>query len=791
VIFSSPSPARRPWAPALGCYALIALLLTAPALAGRGSFGADTLLDSDPLYATGPFAPPPAIYDYSPIVLDYPRDLAFARGLHGGRLDLWNPLVACGTPLWAEQGGPFFPLELPFYLFPMRATYHLFLALRLVLAAFGAFALGRAYGLSTIGAFAAGASFELSGASIAQLAFGSASATYVLPWVMLGAHALARRPAFRSAAGAAVALGLAGQAGHPMLALLVFAAFGAAVMGHVLAAWRRPGAALAIGAWACVALLLGLGLAAPKLLPLAELAGVGHTYKYEAAGARIRETTLGYVRQSLPIALFAPGRIDVASRVFGALGPFGAAVGLTALTAAVAGVLCGALNPGLTALLVLGVALALSPPGLGWIGRLPGISLILPAYAPSLIALVLAEAAGRGVQAAGTPRERRALLAGLLVALLGVLALLPIASQLARWPMLAVMALAAVAPSLGLVRLLLPPALALLAVVACAALWHRGAGRSAPAVLALVIVVEQSINMIPLTYQPASNVLTSPPSPAVRFLQERLAAGEGRMLGVPIRIGFPDTPMLFDLPDARSVAALAVGRFTDYLKLSDPKSVSTTLHAPRVTGSPLLDLAAVRYVVSTAARKDDAAAPPAYRDARVTIVENRAALARARIVHESTAAAGREAALRWLKSAAAAGRHTGDGELARKVVLEAAANGAAPPLLSGGPAPGENVRITDASNPDRLLLEARLAEPGLVVIADTYYPGWKATVDGKPAPIYPADVLFRAVYVEPGAHEIELRYEPASFRYGLLLCAAASLICLVALTRRRRGTPDS
>jgi hypothetical protein len=782
---------RRSWAPALGCYVLIALLLTAPALVGRGSFGADTLLDWDPLYTTGSLPPLPTIYDYSPIVLDYPRDLAFARGLHAGRLDLWNPLVAYGTPLWAEQGGPFFPLELPFYVFPTRETYHLFLALRLVLAGFGAFALGRANGLSAIGAFGAGACFELSGASVAHLAFGSASATYVLPWVVLGATALARRPAFTPAAGAAAALGLAGHGGHPTLALLGFAAFGAAVAGHAIGSWRRPRAAFAIGAWACVAVLVGLGLAAPKLLPLAELSSVGHTYKHEADGEHIRETILSQARQSLPIALFAPGTIDSASRVFGAIGPFGAAVGLTALMAAVAGILRGALNPGLAGVLVLGVALSLSPPGLGWVARLPGISLILPAYATSLIALVLGQAAGRGVQGAALSREWRPLLVGLFLALVGVLALWLIKSQPTWSLQTAAMVYGALATSSGLARMLLPPMLALLAMAACAALWCTRAARLAPTVLAALIVAEQLMNMLPLTHRPASKVLSSPASPAVRFLQERMAAGEGRMLGVPIRVGFPHTPMIFGLPDSRSVAALAVSRFVEYLKLMGPKSVSTTLHAPQVTTSPLLDLSAVSYVVMAKPTKADADTSLAYRDAHVAILENRAALPRARIVHESAAVAGRDDALRWLKSAAARSRHAKDGELARVVVLEPSANGDAAPVLSGGAPVGEEVRIADQSDPDRLVLEARLVEPGLVVVADTYYPGWKATVDGRPASIYPANVLFRAVYVEPGSHRIELVYEPASFRYGLLLCAVASLICLVALLRRRRPPSHS
>ena len=64
------------------------------------------------------------------------------------------------------------------------------------------------------------------------------------------------------------------------------------------------------------------------------------------------------------------------------------------------------------------------------------------------------------------------------------------------------------------------------------------------------------------------------------------------------------------------------------------------------------------------------------------------------------------------------------------------------PYLSGRPpGPTETVKVTYPS-PDRAELEASLESPGLVILADVYYPGWELTIDGKPAPIYrgqPAD----------------------------------------------------
>ena len=65
------------------------------------------------------------------------------------------------------------------------------------------------------------------------------------------------------------------------------------------------------------------------------------------------------------------------------------------------------------------------------------------------------------------------------------------------------------------------------------------------------------------------------------------------------------------------------------------------------------------------------------------------------------------------------------------------------PYLSGRPpGPTETVKVTYPS-PQRAELEASLESPGLVILADVYYPGWELTIDGKPAPIYPVNRLMR------------------------------------------------
>ena len=91
--------------------------------------------------------------------------------------------------------------------------------------------------------------------------------------------------------------------------------------------------------------------------------------------------------------------------------------------------------------------------------------------------------------------------------------------------------------------------------------------------------------------------------------------------------------------------------------------------------------------------------------------------------------------------------------------------------------------------PERIIVETDAARPGLLVLTDTFYPGWRATVDGAPATLLRANYLFRAVHVPAGAHRVEFTYDPAPFRRGLLvssLALAAALAALVSPALRRR-----
>jgi hypothetical protein len=72
-----------------------------------------------------------------------------------------------------------------------------------------------------------------------------------------------------------------------------------------------------------------------------------------------------------------------------------------------------------------------------------------------------------------------------------------------------------------------------------------------------------------------------------------------------------------------------------------------------------------------------------------------------------------------------------------------------------------------------------LPRAGWVLVSDTYYPGWVASLDGQPVPIYHGDYAFRAVPVPAGDHLLVFDYHPASLRLGEILSGVGALLVLV------------
>ena len=89
--------------------------------------------------------------------------------------------------------------------------------------------------------------------------------------------------------------------------------------------------------------------------------------------------------------------------------------------------------------------------------------------------------------------------------------------------------------------------------------------------------------------------------------------------------------------------------------------------------------------------------------------------------------------------------------------------------------------------PNRVTVQADLGCRGMVILTDTYFPGWRAYVDGKPAPMWEAYTAVRGVVVEGGHHTVEFRYESATIRWGAGLTLVGMLSALLAWLLPKRG----
>ncbi|MFO1148590.1 MAG: YfhO family protein [Alsobacter sp.] len=93
---------------------------------------------------------------------------------------------------------------------------------------------------------------------------------------------------------------------------------------------------------------------------------------------------------------------------------------------------------------------------------------------------------------------------------------------------------------------------------------------------------------------------------------------------------------------------------------------------------------------------------------------------------------------------------------------------------AGNPAPGASKVKILSYRRNSVSLSVSTDRAGLLVLHDLHYPGWEATVDGRPVPVLKANLLFRGVEVEAGEHKVEFTFRPLS--PGNLLTAAAEVM---------------
>jgi Bacterial membrane protein YfhO len=171
---------------------------------------------------------------------------------------------------------------------------------------------------------------------------------------------------------------------------------------------------------------------------------------------------------------------------------------------------------------------------------------------------------------------------------------------------------------------------------------------------------------------------------------------------------------------------------------------------------------------------------PVYRGPDAVVYSNRGAFPRAFVVAGQRTVESGEAALAAIRDPEFDARRT--------VIREDAGQNRA----SRRP-PGE-ARVLEYE-PDEVTLAATSSRPATVMLSDVWFPGWEATVDGHEAEVTRVNYLFRGVEIGPGAHRVELSYEPIVWRFSWMLSAVAGLglvvALIVAITRRRLGADEA
>lgn len=186
-------------------------------------------------------------------------------------------------------------------------------------------------------------------------------------------------------------------------------------------------------------------------------------------------------------------------------------------------------------------------------------------------------------------------------------------------------------------------------------------------------------------------------------------------------------------------------------------------------GSPTYNFLGAKYVIapSGGAPPGDATFVPVYEaESGVTIYLNTGAQPLARLVYRAVPVATPEAAWKAI--------HAPDWDANAVVYVEGG------PALDGDAPPGGSLFFT-VYEPNALAVVVNTSSPAYLVLAETWYPGWQAFIDGQPVPIYRANTAFRAVYVAtPGEHTVLLAFRPASVAIGLAISGATVLVFLGA-----------
>jgi hypothetical protein len=183
--------------------------------------------------------------------------------------------------------------------------------------------------------------------------------------------------------------------------------------------------------------------------------------------------------------------------------------------------------------------------------------------------------------------------------------------------------------------------------------------------------------------------------------------------------------------------------------------------------SPILDMLGVRYVLFR--KPPFQGARPVFQGSDYWVMANPAALPRVFIPERTELAADKRIRLNKLAS----------GQFDPRLVAYVESPVNLPQQCRG------TAEIVEET-PTRIRISAHMETPGLIVLADRWDQGWKASLNGQPVPILRANHAIRGIVVPAGPANVEFRYAPASFTLGLRLfgLAAGLLIVWIAIILR-------
>lgn len=722
----------------------------------------------------------------------YPLHSFTADRINAGDVPLWNPALHGGMPQLANfQAGLLYPPNVLAWLLARPFSYGTLEALALahyLMASVGIYVLARSLRLGIWPALLAAVVFPYSGFLVAHLGHYSMLAAAVwLPWLLLTTRLQAIRASWFWAGFSALIVFLATSAGHQQTLLYLLATTGIWWLFWVCrragwvpgesqsTPWQWPtevsrhwllplsGDALRFA----LAVITGLGLAAPMILTSLELAGksVRSALSYEQATefsiqpVALLHFVLPKVFGSNPTDYWGPFSSGEIWGYVGVVTLIMAGIGLAIRSTPVRLLLAG--------LAALALLYAMGPwvPLHGWIFRfVPPFDLLrAPARVFLILDLCLALLAAYGlfelIRRHGRSERLPLVLGGANRMLLVVLAAL----VLFILPLFYSLILGTNDPSnrpvIALDGLML---LTIYLAGAAVLLWAVRRRKLPPGLIAPLVILLVVLDLFGATssFNPTSDDLTAGFNhpEMVGFLSTRMTE-DG-----PFRI---DSASARWQPNLAAVAGLHdIGGVFDPMQPADYARARDRATADR--SLPAYDLLNARFLVT-----EEDAAPPgagfveAFRSGDGLVVwENQDVVPRVYLAYEGIAAE-QDLALERVLAA--------DFDPERDLYI----SGLVFPAVPGGTG---NARIIDYQ-PDEVRIQVESDRLGFLVLNDLFYPGWQATVNGNETPIAIANGLFRVVTVPAGASEVVFQFEPplARMGFGVSIVSGLLLVAMLAL----------